>query len=209
MVSRLESQCGSSIEVQGIGSARGLKKLMDREAEVALLAGSLDLIVNETNKKDPGTVKDSEIQYSRVYRHHIVIAVNASNPVAQVTSEQARQIFSGKVRNWKEVGGPDLGVDVILASKGEGARLEVQKQLLDGADFSARAREMSVATDVPKALEGSPGGIGSIPVTHLSSGIKRFEVGREIVLPLGLAVRRGESGKNVLCIVGELEKLSR
>src|SRR5262249_52873111 len=150
-----------------------------------------------------------EIRYSRIYRHHIVIAVNERNPLDKVTSEQARQILSGKVKNWKEVGGPDLGVEVILASKGEGARLEVQKQLLEGADFSARAREMQVATEVPKALEGSPGGIGSIPVTHLSPGIKRFEVGREIVLPLGVAVRKGESAKKVLCLVEEIEKLSR
>jgi phosphate transport system substrate-binding protein len=207
-VSKLESDCGTSIDVQGIGSGRGLKKLMDRQAEIAMLAGSLDLIMKETNEKDPGTLKESDIRYTPIYRHDIAIAVNAGNPVGRVTTDQAQQIFSGKIRNWKQVGGPDMPIEVILPSKGEGSRLEVEKQLLDGGAFSTQAREMHVATEVPKALAESKGGIGSMPITHLTDQIKRLDVGRDIALPLGLVVRQGETSKPALCVVQTIAKLS-
>jgi len=50
-------------------------------------------------------------------------------------------VFSGKVRNWKEVGGPDLPVKVFLSSPGSGTRATFQKLALDGADYAADATD--------------------------------------------------------------------
>src|SRR5512136_3400157 len=98
------------ISVSGGGSGTGLAALINKTTDIA----------NASRK-----IKDEELQNARtngVEPHEIEIArdaigviVNPENPVQQLTLQQISDIFSGKITNWKEVGGEDR--PIVLLSR--------------------------------------------------------------------------------------------
>ena len=79
--------------------------------------------------------------YHEVGRERVAVYLHRDNPVATLSQAQLKDLFTGKVRNWKELGGLDLPVKVFLSSAGSATRSIVQRQLLDGGDFAADATE--------------------------------------------------------------------
>ena len=83
----------------------------------------------------------SNLVYHEIGRDRVAVFVHKDNPVASLTRPQLKDLFTGKVQNWKEVGGPDVPVKVYLSSPGSGTRATFQKMALDGAEFSAAATD--------------------------------------------------------------------
>lgn len=101
---------GVSITVQGGGSAVGIQSAMSGAAQV----GMVDLVhLPEEAKILKATV---------VARDGIVVVVNPANKVANLTMAQIRDIFNGRIRNWKEVGGADAPITVVSREAGSGTR---------------------------------------------------------------------------------------
>lgn len=93
----------------------------------------------------------------------LAVIVDAKNPVRELTMEQVKKIFSGKIVNWSQVGGPDQPIRVVRSAVPEtGAGLAFQKRALDGAAY---AKDSTIATDCYGALEkcSKPGAIGYFP----------------------------------------------
>lgn len=71
----------------------------------------------------------------------VAIIVNSDNPVASLSLAQLRDIFSGKIRNWKEVGGRDLAVDPLVTSPISATHDLVKKIVMGDVEFRARVME--------------------------------------------------------------------
>lgn len=101
---------GVNITVQGGGSAVGIQSALSGAAQV----GMVDLVhLPEEAKQLSATV---------VARDGIVVVVNPANKVANLTMAQVRDLFNGKIRNWKQVGGADAPVTVVSREAGSGTR---------------------------------------------------------------------------------------
>ena len=61
--------------------------------------------------------------------------VHKSNPVKNLTTKQLQDIYSGKITNWKEVGGNDAEIVVVNRKHGSGTRVNYQMKALDGRSF--------------------------------------------------------------------------
>ena len=61
----------------------------------------------------------------------VAVVVHPSNPVAELTADQVKEIFLGKIQNWSEVGGNDEMITVISREEGSGTRATFDELALD------------------------------------------------------------------------------
>lgn len=88
------------------------------------------------------------------------VYVNNSNPVKELTEDQLQQIFTGKVKNWKEVGGPDAPITVYSRENSSGTYEFFKEHVLKGKDFAASAQTMPGTAALLQAVAKDKGGIG-------------------------------------------------
>ena len=99
-----------AITVQGGGSAVGIQSANSGAAQI----GMADLV------KLPEEAKD--LTATVVAKDGIAIVVNPQNKIINLTTDQVRDIFNGKINNWKEIGGVDAPITVVSREAGSGTR---------------------------------------------------------------------------------------
>jgi len=97
----------------------------------ALTAGQTDLAQFEGSHTQSNS---AEISYFPVGVQAIVVYVNQSNPVRELTLGQLRSIFNGDVTNWKSLGGPDLTISLYAGESSTGTLAYFQESVLHGED---------------------------------------------------------------------------
>ncbi len=88
------------------------------------------------------------------------IYVSDSNPIKELTVEQVRLIFTGKIKNWKQLGGPDAPITVYSRENSSGTYEFFKEHVLQGQDFAARAQTMPGTASVLEAVAKDKNGIG-------------------------------------------------
>jgi phosphate transport system substrate-binding protein len=90
-----------------------------------LINGKCDLIfsvpLSEEQVKQAAD-KGMELEMTAVAAEGFVFVVNAKNPVDTLTQQQLRDIYSGKITNWKEVGGEDKPIEAFQRNEGSGSQ---------------------------------------------------------------------------------------
>ncbi|MBI5749883.1 MAG: phosphate ABC transporter substrate-binding protein [Nitrospinae bacterium] len=96
-------------------------------------------------------------------RDAIGVLVNPANPVSDLSFAQLKGIFTGKITNWKDVGGPDLPVTVYIVNPQSATRKVFAKIVLGGEDYSGKNIE-TVRPDpaIIDKVSSDKGGIGQL-----------------------------------------------
>ena len=145
------------------GSSKGMK---------ALIAGNVTL--GGASRALKSSEKKSGVLGTIIGYDAIGICVNAANPVNDLSKEQIKDIFTGKITNWSEVGGPDEPIRVNTEIQGEGrATMEMfQKMVLDGSAYGSGFKEIDMPRDQILEVAREPWGIGT-PSVGLISAVSR------------------------------------
>ena len=106
----MAAHADANITVQGGGSSMGIQSARSGAAQI----GMADLLQLPPEAKELTSVV--------VARDGIALVVHPSNPVTNLTLAHVREIFSGTVRNWKDVGGADQPITVVSREAGSGTR---------------------------------------------------------------------------------------
>ncbi|MBI4812931.1 MAG: phosphate ABC transporter substrate-binding protein [Methanobacterium sp.] len=144
------------ITVQGGGSSVGIKSVQDGTANIGTSSKSLK--ANEST---------GLTQYE-IGKDGIAIIVNTNNSINGLTMDQVKGILSGNITNWKEVGGADAKINVIVREEGSGTRDAVQEivlgKLANGTkvDFMKSAIVQSSTEAVQQAVVQDPNAVGFI-----------------------------------------------
>jgi len=88
------------------------------------------------------------------------VYVHESNPLKELTVEQVRLIFTGKTKNWKEVGGPDARIVLYSRENSSGTYEFFKEHVLEGKDFAAKAQTMPGTAAVLQAVAKDKNSIG-------------------------------------------------
>lgn len=88
------------------------------------------------------------------------VYVAAENPVKELTMDQLMLIFTGKTKNWKEIGGNDAPITVYSRENSSGTYEFFKENVLQGKDFAARAQTMPGTASVLQAVAKDKNGIG-------------------------------------------------
>lgn len=112
------------VSAQAGGSGTGLTQVLDGTVNI----GNSDIFAEEKLDAD----KAKELVDHKVVAQGFGVAVSKSLGIDNLTSAQIQDIFSGKVTNWKEVGGPDKEILLIHRTAGSGTRATFEKTILGG-----------------------------------------------------------------------------
>lgn len=160
-----------NISVQGGGSGVGIASIIDGTADIGDSSRPI-----KDKEKATAQEKGVNVYENVVAADGIAVIVHPSNPVNAITQEQIKKIFTGKISNWKDVGGKNARIVIISRDSASGTFEAFNELALDKEkvrpDALLNASNQAVATTV----SNTPGAIGYIGLGYLSSSVKAVTV---------------------------------
>lgn len=106
----------------------------------------------------------------------VAVAVNPANRVTGLTKAQIKDVFSGKIANWKEVGGADAPISLYVREDGSGTRETFEERALDKGVAASKANVVSSNGAMKTAVSLDPNAIGYVGIGHLDNSIKGISI---------------------------------
>jgi len=122
---------GIKFEIAAEGSATVFTALLDGTADIGMSSREIR----------PGEAKRFEDQKIQLHKHLagydcLIIAVNANNPVSNLTAKQVEGLFTGDIKNWKVVGGNNAPVSLFTRNTASGSYMEFSRIAMHGRSYS-------------------------------------------------------------------------
>lgn len=157
----MAKNAGVQVNLSGGGSMTGLNNVASGSVDI----GNSDVVVTP-ELKDKGLID-----------HEVAVApflniVNKDVTVDDLTKAQLVDIYTGKITNWKEVGGKDSKISIIGRAKSSGTRATMVKIVLDGKEFTDAAAAQDSNGNVLTGVSQTPGAIGYIDAAYLKDTVK-------------------------------------
>jgi phosphate transport system substrate-binding protein len=145
-----------TIQVTGGGSGAGFAALLTGTAEISFASRPLQARERELLEKRFGTRGTS----IGVALDGLSLFVNERNPVRELTIDQIREIYTGRISNWRDVGGNDAPITLYSRDHSSGTHMYFQEEVLDGEEYALTARSMPGTAQVVDAVTQDKNGIG-------------------------------------------------
>jgi phosphate transport system substrate-binding protein len=152
----------ASISVQGGGSGTGLTQVLSGAVDI----GNSDIFAEEKLKAEDA----KQLEDHKVVAQGFAVVTSKDVTVKGLTKQQIKDIFSGKVTNWKEVGGADQAITVIHRPASSGTRATFVKTVLDGnkaLEDDTKGIIQDANGSVKTALESNKGAISYLALSYL------------------------------------------
>ncbi|CAA7620775.1 putative ABC-type phosphate transport system periplasmic component-like protein [Candidatus Terasakiella magnetica] len=188
----IEAETGLTLAVTVNGDANGLKDLYGGKSDVMMVAAPLKATEDSINKAAPGSVSATGLQMSQVGTIAIRFIINPANPVKSLSEAQVKDILTGKITNWKEVGGPDQPVLVVAEVPGFGTRTNVVTTFLGGTEISDKARMVQALVQVAQVVGQAPWAIGYGNAGSITPAVTVLP-NHEVKQPIGFATKGAPS----------------
>ena len=177
------------ISLRGGGSGTGIAALASGTADIAM--SSRDIRANEiANAQNNGV----EIVEHAIAIDGITIIVHPSNPVTSLTMDQLQKIYSGEIRNWKEVGGEDLTIAAIARDSSSGTQEYFNEAVMRGVDFRLDLITQVATGAVMQEVAQNRRAIAYIGVAYQNPDIKviGIDVNGTVVMPTEETILSGD-----------------
>ena len=164
------------IQVAGGGSGVGISALINGTTNIAEASRHMEKEEEDRLIKERGESR-KPVEF-RVAIDGITIYVNRNNPVDSLTLDQLEDIFTGKIGNWKEVGGDDAKIVMYGRESVSGTRRYFQGIVLNMADYAVEVQPLPGTGAIVNAVSKDENGIGYGGVGY-ASGVKKLRVARD------------------------------
>ena len=155
---------GVNINVQGGGSAVGIQSALNGTAQV----GMADLVI---------LPKEADVLKKYVAANDgICLVVHPSNKINNITGEQIRLIYSGKIKNWKELSGVDKSITVVSREAGSGTRSSFESLVMKDLKLTGDAIIADSNGTVRESVINDPNAIGYISHGVVNEKVKALKV---------------------------------
>ena len=149
-----------SVAVSGGGSGLGIASLYNGQADIANSSRPLS-----DEEKQMFREKGIELRTNIFAEDATAIVVNPSINIEVIDKETLAKIFDGTIKNWKDVAGVDLPINIYGRQSNSGTHSFVQKKL--GIKFSQNAKEMNGNAQIMEGIKADPSGIGYVGAGYL------------------------------------------
>jgi phosphate transport system substrate-binding protein len=163
------------IQVSGGGSGTGFAALQNQQTDLANASRPIK------SKEIEACLKafDKKPTEYKVALDGLSVYVNEDNPIKQLSLDQLKEIFTGKIRNWKAVGGNDTPITVYSRENSSGTYEFFKERVLKGQDFVASAQAMAGTAALLQGVANDPKAIGYGGAAY-GKGAKAILVSKEI-----------------------------
>src|SRR5687768_6565811 len=167
-------QPNTKIQVTGGGSGVGIAALQNKTTDLC----------NSSRKMRAAEIANCVAAFGKrpteykVALDGLTVYVNDGNPVKDVTLEQLELVFTGKIRNWKQLGGPDAPITVYSRENSSGTYEFFKEHVLKGKDFVASAQTMPGTAALLQAVGKDKNGIGYGGAAY-EAGAKHIKVKKD------------------------------
>jgi phosphate transport system substrate-binding protein len=157
----IESSTGHTLQLASVPTSDALVDLVEKRADIAMLSSSVDVPL-EIAAKMGRKIDPASLRVHALRTEEIVFIVNPSNPVPKLTMAQLGDIHTGKITNWKQVGGRDVPIRVYTSNPKGSTYAMVQQVAMNGADYVAGTKVMNSVARISDLVPGDEGGIGAM-----------------------------------------------
>ena len=159
-----EVEPGVTVSYDPTGSGAGITGATDKTLDIGLSSRAL---------KDD---EKADVEGTTIALDGIAIIVNNASKVGDLTVDQLKQMFTGEITNWSEVGGDDGEIVLIGREAGSGTR-DGFESIVDVKDSCKYAQELTATGAVISAVEANPLAIGYASLSAVGDTVKMVTVG--------------------------------
>ena len=159
-----ETDTGITVTYSATGSGAGIQAVLEGRCDIGL--ASRDLKDEEKAKGLEGTV----LAYDG-----IAIIVNPENPVNDLDLKTIAKIYTGEIKNWKEIGGNDAEIVLIGREASSGTR-DGFESITDTEDKCAYRQELTSTGDVITTVASNPNAIGYASLASVKDTVKALKI---------------------------------
>ncbi len=149
------------VAVTGGGSGTGVAALINQKCDIANASRLM-------KPKEIKMAKDNGVTANRIViaMDGLSVIVNPENPITQLTKDEIGAIFRGDVKNWSEIGGPDMPINMYGRQSNSGTFVFFQDYVLKG-DYSAKMNRMNGNAQIVEAVKSDKSAIGYVGVGYV------------------------------------------
>lgn len=170
------------ITVTGGGSGVGLSALIDNTTDIAMASRKMKL--SEKMKVNEGGSSSTEVI---VAFDALAVIVNPANKVSQLTREQLEGIFTGKIKNWSQVGGDNMPIVVYGRESSSGTYDFFKEHVLNNKNYASNVMSMPATGAIVQSVSQTKGAIGYVGLAYVETSTKTISVsfnkGKSFVAP--------------------------
>ncbi len=160
-----------NVSVSGGGSGNGIKAIIDGTTDIA----DASRFIKDKEVKLAVEKGVYPVPFGVAY-DCIVPVVHPSNPVANLTKDQLKAIYQGKIKNWKELGGPDKKVVVISRDTSSGTYEVWEKIIMKKERVYPGALLQASNGAVAQSVAKNSYAIGYVGISYLNKDLKALTV---------------------------------
>lgn len=185
-----------TLSVTGGGSGTGIAALINGTCDIAESSRAI-----KPKERDQAKEKGTDVKEFQVAIDALVVAVNPQNPVDKLTIPQLSDIFTGKVTNWKDLGGPDERITVLSRERNSGTHVYFLEHVVRRGnekgpeEFAKEVLMMPSSQAITDEIAKSKGAIGYYGLGYLNESNKPLDVaaadGKPYVKPSSAAATDG------------------
>ncbi len=176
-------------DLEAKGTSYGMGALMGGYCDIA---GASRLPTKE--ELEVAQYRNVELNDHVIGAYAVAVVVNPANSVTNLTRDQVRDIFTGTIQNWKDVGGPDAPVHLYIRDPMSGTYMGFKELAMENKPYTPDPKMLSLSTNyagIAESVAKDPAGIGYTGMNPAKdAGAKVVSIGG--VLPDVTSVNKGE-----------------
>ena len=159
-----ETDTGITVTYNATGSGAGIQAVQEGRCDIGLASRNLK------DEEKANGLEETILAYDG-----IAIIVNPENPVNDLDLETIAKIYTGEIKNWKEIGGKDAEIVLIGREAGSGTR-DGFESITDTEDKCAYRQELTSTGDVITTVASNPNAIGYASLASVKDTVKVLTV---------------------------------
>jgi phosphate transport system substrate-binding protein len=180
--SAVEKITGDRLVINPSNAGKGIIDLVDGKCDAALVSASIETVAQGA-KALGRDIDASKLRMTVVASDEIVFIVHPSNPVKSLGWEQLRDIHTGKITNWKEVGGKDTAIVVYTDAAASATRGMIKQVIMGGKDYTSAAITLDHVSKVNDMVAANPAGIGGLGKGFVRAGQVNIVTSKKLERP--------------------------
>ena len=173
---------GTALTVVGGGSGTGITALLDGTTDICMSSREL-----KTEEKLKFSEKQIAVKEATIGYDALSVIVHPDNKVTQLTREQIEKIFTGEIKNWKEVGGADMPIVAYSRESSSGTYEFFKEHVMGKKNYASSVLNMPATGAIVQSVSQTKGAIGYIGLAYATASVKSIKVsydgGKTFVAP--------------------------